>query len=61
MGFEKNIYDYSLSQMGRTVKNDTISDELFKKYMVNRGLRDINGKGVLTGLTNISEINSFEE
>ena len=32
MGFEKNIYDYSLSQMGRTVKNDTISDELFKKY-----------------------------
>ena len=61
MGFEKNIYDYSLSQMGRTVKNDTISDELFEKYMVNRGLRDINGKGVLTGLTNISEINSFEE
>jgi citrate synthase len=61
MGFEKNIYDYSLSQMGRTVKNDTISDELFKKYMVNRGLRDINGKGVLTGLTNISEINSFGE
>ena len=61
MGFEKNIYDYSLSQMGRTVKNDTISDEKLKKYMVNRGLRDINGKGVLTDLTNISEINSFEE
>ena len=47
--------------MGRTVKNDKIPDELFQQYMVNRGLRDVNGKGVLTGLTNISEIISFEE
>ena len=47
--------------MGMTVKNDEIPDELFRQYMVNRGLRDINGKGVLTGLTNISEINSFRE
>ena len=46
MGFEKNIYDYSLSQMGRTVKNDTISDELFKKYMVNRGLRETANSGI---------------
>ena len=61
MGFEKNIYEYALSQMGRTIKNDTIADELFEKYTVNRGLRDVNGKGVLTGLTNISEITSFAE
>ncbi|MBR2729791.1 MAG: citrate/2-methylcitrate synthase [Eubacteriales bacterium] len=47
--------------MGRTIKNDTIADELFEKYTVNRGLRDVNGKGVLTGLTNISEITSFAE
>ena len=37
-------------------KNDSISEELFKQYGVNRGLRDVNGKGVLTGLTEISEI-----
>ena len=61
LGFEKNIYEYALSQMGRTVQNDTIPDELFQEFAVNRGLRDINGKGVLTGLTNISEINSFKE
>jgi len=43
------------------IENDTISDELFHKYGVNRGLRDINGNGVLTGLTNISKIKSFHE
>lgn len=35
-----------------------IEPELYTKYMVNRGLRDVNGKGVLTGLTEISEIQS---
>ncbi len=39
-------------------KNDKINNELYKKYDVKRGLRDINGKGVLTGLTDISEIRS---
>ena len=38
------------------VKNSTIDPELYVKYDVKRGLRDLNGKGVLTGLTNISEI-----
>lgn len=38
------------------VKNSTISSDLYGKYEVKRGLRDINGKGVLTGLTDISEI-----
>ena len=33
-----------------------IDPELFSKYEVNRGLRDIHGKGVLTGLTNISDV-----
>ena len=57
----RNTYEYARTQMGTTVKNDTIPDELFREFRVNRGLRDINGKGVLTGLTNISEINSFRE
>jgi len=35
-----------------------IDPELFRQYNVKRGLRDLNGKGVLTGLTDISEIRS---
>ena len=36
-----------------------INPELYGKYEVKRGLRDINGKGVLAGLTDISEIVSY--
>lgn len=38
------------------VEVSTIDAGLFTKYQVNRGLRDLNGNGVLTGLTEISEI-----
>ena len=38
------------------VENSKIDPELYAQYDVKRGLRDLNGKGVLTGLTNISEI-----
>ena len=38
------------------VNNGDIEKELYQQYNVNIGLRDINGKGVLTGLTDISEI-----
>lgn len=38
------------------VDSSRIDPELYAKYNVKRGLRDLNGKGVLTGLTNISEI-----
>ena len=37
-------------------ENSTINKDLYTKYDVKRGLRDINGKGVLAGLTEISEI-----
>ncbi|MDR2965849.1 MAG: citrate/2-methylcitrate synthase [Treponema sp.] len=36
-----------------------IENELYFKYEVKRGLRDISGKGVLVGLTEISEIVSY--
>lgn len=36
--------------------NSHIDSELYSKFDVKKGLRDINGKGVLTGLTEISEI-----
>ncbi|WP_444658115.1 citrate/2-methylcitrate synthase [Caproiciproducens sp. R2] len=41
--------------------HSTIKPSLFAQYDVKRGLRDINGKGVLTGLTEISDIISSKE
>ena len=61
MGFEKVIQDYSKKMAPVCRENDSISDELFKKYGVYRGLRDLNGKGVVTGLTSISRIVSVKE
>ena len=40
-------------------KNCDINPELYGKYDVKRGLRDINGKGVLAGLTKIAEVKSY--
>ena len=45
----------------RCVSENAIDPTLYTKYQVNRGLRDLNGKGVLTGLTEISEIQSSME
>ena len=43
-----------LAEMSREA--GVIDTELFTKYDVKRGLRDLNGKGVLAGLTNISDV-----
>ncbi len=40
----------------KMVGNSIIDTDLYKKYDVKRGLRDLDGKGVLTGLTDISTI-----
>lgn len=37
-------------------ENNAIDKDLYTKYEVKRGLRDVNGKGVLAGLTNISDV-----
>ena len=36
--------------------SNAIERELYTKYDVKRGLRDLNGKGVLAGLTNVSDV-----
>ena len=41
------------------MKNSQIDPALYGKYDVKRGLRDVSGRGVLTGLTEISEIQSY--
>lgn len=40
--------------------NSVIPSELYVKHQVNRGLRDQKGNGVVTGLTEISEVNGFK-
>lgn len=40
-------------------ENAVIDPEFYTKYDVKRGLRDLSGKGVLTGLTEVSEIRSY--
>lgn len=58
---KEQLMNYAAKKKEMCIENDTISDNLFHEYGVNRGLRDVNGKGVLTGLTNISKILSFKE
>ena len=41
-------------------KNCKIDPTLYDKYNVKRGLRDLDGQGVLTGLTKISDIIAFK-
>lgn len=61
MGYSKDVSAYAGAHRNMVIKNDTISDALYKEMDVKLGLRDINGKGVVVGLTNISEIISFKE
>lgn len=59
---EKSVNDYNaitpqiLKYSDYCMGNCRIEPQLYIEHKVNRGLRDLNGKGVLTGLTEISEI-----
>jgi citrate synthase len=60
----KNDYLEELEKMldGLSIKaekSSLINPELFSKYNVKRGLRDLDGKGVLVGLTEIGEVHSY--
>ena len=55
MSFQDFI-NYAKSKELLVRENDKIAPELYVKHSVNKGLRDINGNGVVTGLTNISKI-----
>ncbi|MBP3677179.1 MAG: citrate/2-methylcitrate synthase [Agathobacter sp.] len=60
MSYKDQVKAYAEGKRDLCVKVDTIPEELFRKFGVNRGLRDENGKGVLTGLTTISKVISFK-
>ena len=56
----ENINDYSKKQADMRIDNDSIPKSLYADYGVKKGLRDDNGQGVLTGLTNISSVRAFD-
>ena len=60
MSYKDDVKAYASSKKDLCVAVDTIPEDLFRKFGVNRGLRDENGKGVLTGLTTISKVISFK-
>ena len=56
----ENINDYSKKHADMCIDNDSIPKALYTDYGVKKGLRDENGQGVLTGLTNISSVRAFD-
>ena len=51
-----NLTERELMLAEKCLQNSKIDPQLYIENKVNRGLRDLNGKGVLTGLTEISDI-----
>ena len=49
-----------LKYADRCINNSCIDESLYNLYDVKRGLRDKNGKGVLTGLTEIGDVHSYD-
>ena len=56
----QNVMGYFDQQQPLCAEHDRISKDLYKEFGVKAGLRDENGKGVLAGLTNISDIRAFQ-
>ena len=53
----QQICDYA----DKATSNFGIDPSLYTSMQVKRGLRDLDGRGVLTGLTEISEINAYKK
>jgi len=55
------IESYTEKHSRICIEQSYIDSSLYDTYGVKRGLRDKNGKGVISGITNISSIQSYEE
>ena len=61
MGLKKEELKTIEKYAGIAQNHDIVEKDLFTQYGVKRGLRDVNGRGVVTGITNISRVESTEE
>ena len=59
-GFEKVMDNFASKYKEVCIENNSIDAKLFDEYGVKRGLRDKNGKGVVSGITNISLIKATD-
>ncbi len=56
-----STFSYINDLAAKAVENNNIESDQYIKYDVKRGLRDLDGKGVLTGLTEVSSIHGTKE
>ena len=56
----RQIEEYTARQADVCREHDSIDLKLYSELGVKKGLRDENGHGVLTGLTNISSVRAFD-
>lgn len=60
MDYSRAARTYAKQKASECEAHSQIPKELYDHYGVKKGLRDRNGRGVLTGLTNISRIKAFD-
>ena len=59
--FSRSVQD-KIEELAAVAAKSTIIDQsYYEKYDVKRGLRDVNGNGVLAGLTEISDVIAFKK
>ena len=58
---KKNESEWIERLSGMAVASSQVDSALYAKYDVKRGLRDVNGKGVLAGLTQIGDVQAHPE
>ena len=56
----QNVLSYFDQQQPLCAEHDRIPKDFYREFGVKAGLRDETGKGVLAGLTNISDIRAFQ-
>jgi len=56
---ENNLNGLITKWSNQSCRANEVNKELYARYEVKRGLRDIDGKGVLAGLTRIGEVHSY--
>ena len=61
MASMSEVKKYAAAHEEMVIANDRIPEELYAEFDVKRGLRDKHGRGVLTGLTRISEVISRQK
>lgn len=56
---DNNLNGLLTKWSNQSCRANLVNKELYARYEVKRGLRDIDGKGVLAGLTRIGEVHSY--